>query len=119
VISFPLLVAPDSVMKLILYDPALVPMAHDPALLTVAVLIFEATGVAICYSLLGAGYVTPVVITVAVALWGICLPLVYLLGPCLGYGLMVVWTVLAMIRIGQALVFITMWVRGRWQFVKL
>jgi Na+-driven multidrug efflux pump len=51
--------------------------------------------------------------------WLIFLPLVYLIGPVLGLGLVVVFVAQVVYRSMQSLTFALMWNRGRWQSIEL
>ena len=51
--------------------------------------------------------------------WLIFLPLVYVLGPVMGFGLVAIFALQAGYRGLQAVTFGSMWRRGRWQSIEL
>jgi MATE family multidrug resistance protein len=51
--------------------------------------------------------------------WLLFLPVVYVVGPILGLGLVAVFAIQAAYRGLQALTFASMWQRGRWQAIEL
>ncbi len=53
------------------------------------------------------------------AQWGMFLPLAYVVGPYLGYGLLVMWVAQIVYRCGQALIFLVIWRRGTWRSIKV
>jgi Na+-driven multidrug efflux pump len=68
---------------------------------------------------MGAGDVKRVMLFATSYQWLVFLPLVYVLGPVMGLGLVVVFAVQAAYRGAQALTFAIMWKRGRWQSIAL
>ena len=70
-------------------------------------------------ALLGAG-AAGAVMRVAVGLqWLIFLPAAYVLGPVLGYGLLVIWFAMMAWRGVQALIFIGQWQSRHWQTIEV
>ena len=51
--------------------------------------------------------------------WGIFLPLAYLLGPVLGFGLLQIWLANISYRCVQALIFLWSWRQGHWAEVRV
>ena len=51
--------------------------------------------------------------------WGIGLPLSFLLGPHLGYGLLGIWIGQGVYRLALACVFSTVWKQRRWADIEL
>ena len=84
-----------------------------------AVLAIDLAGLTTMHALFGAGDTkTPAMISV-IGQWLIFLPLAYLVGPVLGYGLLGVWIAQGIYRGGQALLFMRVWQRGRWAELKI
>ena len=71
------------------------------------------------HSLFGAGYNRRVMVVATSLQWGFFLPLAYLVGPVLGWGLSAVWIAQVIYRGLQALAFAVIWRRRRWVGVKV
>ena len=70
-------------------------------------------------SLLGAGYARRVMIVAIANQWLLFLPLAYLIGPVLGYGLTAIWLLNVFYRALQAAVFTGFWLRRNWAGVHI
>lgn len=51
--------------------------------------------------------------------WLLFLPLAYLLGPALGFGLLSVWLLQSGSRSLQSFLFVRMWRAGNWEHIKV
>ena len=79
----------------------------------------EAFGLILMHALLGAG-ATMTVMKISIGLqWLMFLPLAYLVGPVLGYGLVGVYLIQGVYRLIQSLVFLTFWKRGAWREIEV
>jgi multidrug resistance protein, MATE family len=71
------------------------------------------------HSLLGAGDAKRVMKVAVLAQWAVFLPLAYLAGPVLGFGLTFIWTMQVGYRAVMAGVFTRFWVKGDWQRIRV
>ncbi len=118
-LSLLFLVAPQLFLGVFLTNADVIELATVPLQLTALMIIMEACGSVLMSSLQGAGDTkSPMIINLACQ-WGIFMPLAFLLGPVMGYGLLVVWILFGLSRLAQALAFIFVWRQGRWKEIKL
>jgi Na+-driven multidrug efflux pump len=82
-------------------------------------MIIEAVGIVLMHSLMGAGDVHRVMRLSISCQWLYFLPVAYVVGPVLGYGLMAVWLLNISYRALLASVFAVMWHRGKWASIKV
>ena len=79
-----------------------------------------ATSTALCVRalrMLGAGDARRVMLVSIGTQWGLFLPLAFVIGPVLGYGLLGVWLWQGITRCFQVWMFITMWRGRKWQHI--
>jgi Na+-driven multidrug efflux pump len=94
-------------------------LAYLPLMATAAIIAIDLMGMALMSALLGAGdTMTPLRISI-IGQWLFFLPMAWLVGPTLGYGLLGVWLIQAIYRLAQALMFIFAWHRGEWEKIKI
>jgi Na+-driven multidrug efflux pump len=77
----------------------------------------EGLGVVIMHALLGAGDARRVMMVAVLAQWVVFLPLAWLAGPMLGFGLTTIWLLYGGYRAGMAAVFTRHWIRGHWRHI--
>lgn len=119
VTGLPMVLAPEWLLGWFLHDPAVVALGVVPLQLLGAMMALDGLGIILMQALLGAG-ASRYVMTVAVGLqWGVFLPLVWWLGPVMGFGLTVVWLVMGAYRLIQAGFFVLAWRRRRWGQIEL
>jgi putative MATE family efflux protein len=113
-LGLPMWLAPAQLLGLFLHDHATVALA-TPALRLVGLTIWaDGIGLILLQAMVGAGDTKrPMLISVGMQ-WGLFLPLAYILGPVMGYGLFAIWTAQMGYRALQALLFIHLWRRGDW-----
>lgn len=106
-------------LSVFLTNPDTLELAYLPLMATAAIIAIDLMGMALMSALLGAGdTMTPLRISI-IGQWLFFLPLAWLVGPTLGYGLLGVWLVQAVYRLAQALMFIFAWHRGEWEKIKI
>ncbi len=108
------LVAPDLVLRAFLHDPVTLDLARLPLRMIAATVVYDTLGTVLMHALLGAGDNRRVMVVAIGLQWGLFLPVAYLLGPVLGFGLTAVWTAQVAYRAVQTTVFISMWRGRRW-----
>ncbi|MFT4585209.1 MAG: MATE family multidrug resistance protein [Gammaproteobacteria bacterium] len=119
VMGIPMFLVPDLLLGIFLHDPATLDLARAPMRLVGATMTVEAAGIVMMHSLLGAGDVHRVMRISISYQWLFFLPVAYLVGPVMGYGLMGVWTLNIIYRTLLAGTFALLWSRGKWALIKL
>ncbi len=79
----------------------------------------EALGFAFMHGLLGAGDAKGVMYVSVGIQWLLLLPLAYLFGPVLGFGLFAVWLLQGGTRSMQSAIFLLKWKSRRWQQIEV
>ena len=110
---------PDVVLSGFLHEAALIDLGRWPTRLAGGVMVFEGLNMVLLNTLLGAGAVGAVMRVSVITQWVIGLPLAWLVGPVLGYGLVAVWLANAFYRMLQTLLFAIIWQRGHWARIKI
>ena len=84
-----------------------------------ATIALDGLGLIMMQALLGAG-AAKLVMKVAVGLqWLLFLPLAWLLGPVMGYGLVALWLAMGGYRLLQALIFTLAWQKRGWAAIRV
>jgi putative MATE family efflux protein len=118
-LSIPAVLVPEWILSGFIHEPSTLAIAKNPLRLVAAFLFIDAVGMVLMNALMGAGDVKRVMLIATSFQWLIFLPLVYVLGPVMGLGLVAVFTVQVTYRGLQSLTFALMWKRGRWQSIEL
>ena len=119
VIGLPMVLFPTPILSIFLHDPAVVAIAKLPLQVAGSTIMVEAVGIIILNALQGAG-ATKTVAKFSIALqWVMMLPLAYVIGPVMGFGLLGVWAWFIFYRFIAAGVFAAVWHAGKWQTVKV
>lgn len=118
-IALPMLAAPDAILSPFLEEAGAVQLARAPLRVFAAVIWIDAAGTVLQQALLGAGANRRVMLVSVFTQWGVFLPLAYMLGPILGFGLLGIWCGQAAYRILQAAIYAGMWHGGRWRNIEL
>ncbi|MFU8878312.1 MAG: MATE family efflux transporter, partial [Wenzhouxiangellaceae bacterium] len=107
------------ILAIFLTDPETLKVAWVPMLITGAIIGIDTGGLAVMHALLGAGDTHRVMKITIIAQWLLFLPLAVLIGPVLGGGLIAVWLLYAVYRVGQTIWFALAWRQGRWAEIKV
>ena len=118
-LALPALIFPDLFLGAFLHDPDTLALARTPMRLLAAGITLDVAGMVLMNALLGAGDARRVMVVSILLQWGVNLPLAYLLGVHLGYGLNAVWMVQIAYRGVQTLIFMAFWERGKWADIKV
>ena len=119
VLGIPMVFLPTPILSIFLTDPEVIALARPALILVGATIWFEAVSMILLSGLQGAG-AAKVVAKMSISLqWLVFLPLAYVIGPVLGYGLMGVWTWFITYRLLTTLIFAGFWQFGRWQHIKV
>jgi Na+-driven multidrug efflux pump len=119
VLGLPMWLAPDLVSAIFIHDAATRELARWPMRIMGLTMPIEAIGFAFMHGLLGAGDARRVMAVSVGTQWLLFLPLAFVIGPVLGYGLLGVWVWQGASRAVQAWLFLAMWRGRRWQQIEI
>jgi MATE family multidrug resistance protein len=118
-LAVPMLLLAEPILRFFLRDPHLVEVGLVPLRLIALGILVDGLGLVLMHALLGAG-ATGLVMKVSVGFqWLLFLPLAYVLGPVLGWGLTAVWLGLTLYRALQSGVFVVAWERRNWTAIRV
>lgn len=117
--GLPAALFPEAILGVFIHDPGTLALARWPLVITALVIWIEALGVILFHAHLGAGDSRRVMLVSVGFQWLFFLPLAYLVGPWLGYGLLGVWLLQAGYRFLQTLTVMYLWRRGQWAAVRV
>jgi len=118
-LSVPAVVFPELILSGFIHDAATLALAENPLRVAAGFLFIDSVGMVLMNALTGVGDTKRVMYIGIGFQWLIFLPLVYLLGPISGFGLVAIFATQAAYRGLQAITFASMWQRGRWQTIEL
>lgn len=118
-LGLPMVLAPDLLLGVFLHEPETLDAARPALRFVGATLSIDAVGMVLMQSLFGAGDAKRVMVVAVGSQWLLQLPLVYLVGPVWGYGLLAIWAVQVAQRFLQAVVFAMMWRSGDWKRIEV
>ena len=118
-LGLPMWLTPDLVMALFIKNPETMDIARTPMRLVGLAMAFEAVGLVLMNALLGAGDARRVMLVSVGCQWLIFLPLAYLTGPVLGFGLLGVWALNMLYRSLVSGVFVVLWRQRAWARIAL
>ncbi len=118
-ISLPGVFFPDLLLSVFIKKEATLAIARFPLQLTAVIVLIDTIGMVLLNSLLGAGDSKTVMVISIVLQWGLFLPLAYVLGPILGFGLLAIWCGQIGYRSLQSGVFSVIWQKGKWSEIKI
>ena len=113
-LGIPMIVTPELLLSGFLHDKATLALAVAPLRLVGATISIDAVGLVLLNAMYGAGNSRPVMFTGIFMQWCIGLPLAYLFGPVMGYGLLWMWGAMMIYRSGQSIIFAYMWRQRTW-----
>ena len=115
VLGIPMWLVPDLVSSIFIHEEATRELARWPMRIMGLTMPIEAVGFAFMHGLLGAGDARRVMIISIGTQWLLFLPLAFVIGPVLGYGLLGVWLWQGATRTVQSWLFFTKWRGRKWQ----
>ncbi len=119
VLSLPLVFFPSWTLGLFLTNDATVALAITPLRITGMVLWFDSIGLVLQQTLLGAGDSKRVSIVSISTQWLFFLPIAYIGGVVFGKGLLFIWVFQMIYRALLTLILGHMWLRRKWQKIKV
>ena len=114
-LGLPMWLVPDLVSSIFIHEADTRELARWPMRLLGLTMPIEAMGFTFMHGLLGAGDARRVMMIGVGSQWLLFLPLAYLFGPVLGFGLFTIWLLQGSSRALSAFLFVTMWRRRHWQ----
>lgn len=118
-IGLPMLLVPEALVAVFTRDAATIEAASLPLRIVGATIAFDGIAMVLQNAMLGAGDARRIMVVSIALQWALFLPLAYVFGPILGYGLLGIWAVQAAHRALQAGCFTLMWHRGEWASIRL
>jgi len=119
ILSLLLIPFADPLLGVFLTNPETRQLAYWPMILWALVIGFDTTGMVLMNALIGAGDTRRSMWISVIAQWVFFLPLAFVVGPVLGYGLLGVWIVNSIYRAGQAVACAQQWAGTHWAGIKL
>ena len=113
------LFVPSFMLGFFLHEPETLTLARLPLQILAATMWWDTLGLVLMNSLLGAGDNRRVMAVTVSLQWGLFLPVAFLVGPLLGWGMVAVWTAQVGYRALQTAAFVVMWRGGRWAEIAL
>ncbi|MFT5139754.1 MAG: MATE family multidrug resistance protein [Lysobacterales bacterium] len=107
------------ILSIFLTNPETLDLAYLPMILWALMISFDTLGMVLMNALIGAGDTKRSMWISVIAQWAFFLPIAYVVGPMLGYGLVGVWIVNGFYRMGQALVSVQQWHGRKWAAIDL
>lgn len=119
VLSLLLIPLADPILGVFLTNPETRRLAYLPMVLWALMISVDSAGMVLMNALIGAGDTRRSMWISITWQWLFYLPLAWLVGPVLGYGLLGVWIVNGLYRTGQAVNCITQWRGRKWAQIQI
>lgn len=113
-ISLPIWAFPEAILQIFLTDPTLISQATLPLQLTAVAICVDVAAIVLAQALLGANATKQVFTITTSVQWIIFLPLAWLAGPLLGFGLLGIWLAQIFYRALASIIFIYIWKQQGW-----
>ena len=110
---------PDILLRPFLHDEQTLALARLPLRFLAATMSLDTLGMVLMNALLGAGDNLRVMTVTLVLQWVVFLPVAYVIGPVLGFGMTGVWLAHIGYRSIQAVVFLMIWRSGSWAKIQV
>jgi len=110
---------PDLLLSPFLHDEQTLALARLPLRVLAATMSLDTLGMVLMNALLGAGDNLRVMTVALVLQWVLFLPVAYIIGPILGFGMTGVWLAHIGYRSLQAAVFLAIWRSGSWARIQV
>ena len=119
VLGLPMWLVPDLVSSIFIHEETTRELARWPMRIMGLTMPIEAIGFAFMHGMLGAGDARRVMMVSIGTQWLLFLPLAFVIGPVMGYGLLGVWLWQGTTRTLQSWLFMTMWRGRKWQQIEV
>lgn len=118
-LGLPMLLIPDIVLSPFLHEAETLTMARAPLRLVGAAIAADAVGMVLMNAMLGAGATRTTMVVSVTLQWGLFLPVAFVLGPVLGFGLFPIWAAQVGYRVLTAVAFTVLWRRRGWANIEV
>ena len=118
-LRLPLAVVPELILSIFITDADTRALAIPPLRLVGIVIAIDSIGMVLQNALLGAGAVRTVMTVSIATQWGVFLPVAWLVGPQLGYGLFGIWVCQTGWRVLHSSILAMFWQRRAWTKIKV
>ena len=112
-------IAPDWVLRLFTADKELIALGTWPLRIIGLNIVLEVAAITLTQALLGAGASRQVLKINLLMQWGVFIPLAYLVGPVLGFGLTGIWLLQALQRITLSAIYGFIWRLRHWAHISV
>ncbi len=119
ILSLLLIPLADPILGVFLTNPETRQLALLPMILWALMISFDTMGMVLMNSLIGAGDTKRAMWVSVTWQWMFFLPLAFLVGPVLGFGLLGIWVINGLYRIGQALNAAWQWKGRKWAHIDI
>jgi Na+-driven multidrug efflux pump len=119
IMSLLLIPLADPILRVFLTNPETRQLAYLPMVLWAMMISFDTAGMVLMNALIGAGDTRRSMWISLVWQWAFFLPLAFVAGPVLGFGLVGVWAVNSIYRVGQALNCGSQWASRKWAHIRI
>ncbi len=119
VMALPMWLVPELVLGIFLREPHLVELGRIPLMITGVAICLDGVAIVFTQALLGAGAARSVMLVTLCVQWLFFLPLAYLVGPILGFGLLGIWLMQALQRLVTSVLLGLLWMRKGWASIEL
>jgi len=119
IMSLILIPLADPILGVFLTNPETRQLAYLPMLLWALMISFDTAGMVLMNALIGAGDTRRSMWISLIWQWAFFLPLAFVVGPVLGFGLLGVWIINGFYRVGQSISCGTQWAGRKWADIRL
>ena len=112
-------IRPGVILGVFLTNPETRQLAYLPMVLWAMMIGFDTAGMVLMNALIGAGDTRRSMWISLIWQWAFFLPLAYLVGPVLGFGLLGVWVANGIYRVGQAVNCTQQWASRKWAHIEI
>ncbi len=119
VLSLVLIPFADPLLGVFLTNPETRQLAYLPMILWALSIGFDTMGMVLMNAMIGAGDTRRSMWISVIAQWVFFLPVAYVVGPVLGLGLLAVWIVNGLYRVGQAVACVQQWSARNWAGINI
>jgi MATE family multidrug resistance protein len=119
IMSLLLIPLANPILAVFLTNPETRQLAYLPMVLWALMISFDTAGMVLMNALIGAGDTRRSMWISLLWQWVFFLPLAYIAGPVLGYGLLGVWIINSVYRVGQAVNSSTQWAGRKWADIRI
>ena len=119
ILSLVLIPFADPILGVFLTNAETRQLAYLPMILWALMISFDTMGMVLMNALIGAGDTHRAMRISVIWQWMFFLPLAFLVGPVLGFGLVGVWVINGFYRVGQAINCAYQWNSGKWANIKI